>query len=617
MRLIRPLLLLLLLAFSAAALPPGISEIAPGLYRYQDTVNVYAVVRNGKALLIDFGSGGILAHLDVLGIRQVDWILHTHFHRDQNQGDALAIARGIRIAVPAAERKYFEKAEELWQEKKVFHLYDLRNEFFAPRANIRVDRGLEPNTAFEWEGLELQVVASPGHTEGSLSYLLDWNGKKYSFCGDLVASPGKILTIHDMEWPYVGARGIAAQIASLNMMRQLAPDVLLPSHGEPSQDVQGTIPSLIRDIAFIHDQYNWYTYTVRQPFTGVTQMTPHVWHVRTRRGGTAYVIVADSGRAFIWDSHFNDLPDIEEIRKRSGLKQVDFVSISHYHDDHVGGVNEIKRKYGAKFWVMRHLVDVLENPMAYNLPCLWHEPIKVDRILEDGESMVWEGIPLRFVYLPGQTEYAQGLLIEIDGKRILFDGDNISYPVPGRPMLGHYVARNYQRLDGGHIYGAKKFLELQPDFIAPNHFEWVPAVRETLLSYLNNSEQMREAFARILDQPDPMFGLDNNWISVYPYQVEAKPGDSIDVQIRFRNWLYAPATITATWQTPEGWSLDPVKIQLRAFAKSESSARARLRIPASAAPNRRYVITLDVTRDGRHLGEVTEMLVNVDPMKAH
>jgi glyoxylase-like metal-dependent hydrolase (beta-lactamase superfamily II) len=266
---------------------------------------------------------------------------------------------------------------------------------------------------------------------------------------------------------------------------------------------------------------------------------------------------------------------------------------------------------------MRHLVDVLENPAAYNLPCLWHEPIQVDRVLEDGESILWEGIPLRFVYLPGQTEYAQGLLINIDGKRILFDGDNISYSVPGRPVLGHYVARNYQRLDGGHIYGAKKFLELKPDFIAPNHFEWVPATDETLTSYLRNSEQMREAFTRILAQPDPMFGLDNNWVSIYPYQVDARPGETVDVQVRFRNWLYAPAKIVGTWRGPEGWSLEPAKVELHAFAKSEGSARARLRIPASATRNRRTVITLDVTRDGRQLGEVTEMLVNVHPMKAH
>jgi len=606
-----------LFAVASLSLPPGATEVAPGLIRFRDTVNVYAIIRGEKALLIDFGSGAILQHSEALGIRQVDWILHTHFHRDQNQGDHLAAARGIQIAVPAAERKYFETTEELWQHKKVLHLYDLRNEFFAPRINIPVNRGLEPGSKFQWEGLELQVVASPGHTEGSLSYLLDWNGKRFAFCGDLMASPGKIPTFHDLEWPYVGVRGIAAAIASLNMMRQYAPDVMLPSHGEPSHDVQASIPRLIRDLSFIHDEYNWYTYTVRQPFTGVTQMSPHVWHVRTRQGGTAYVIVADSGRAFVWDSHINDVGSIDEICKRAGVKGIDFVSVSHYHDDHVGGVNEIKKKYRAPFWVMRHMVDVLENPIAYNLPCLWHEPIKVDRILEDEETIVWEGVPLRFFYLPGQTEYAQGLLIDIDGKRLFFDGDNIAYPVPGRPMLGHFVARNYQRLDGGHIYGARKFLTTRPDFIAPNHFEWVPATQEILLSYLRNSEEMRDAFVRILDQPDAMFGLDNNWISIYPYQSEVRRGQELDGQVRFRNWLYAPASVRGSFRAPEGWLVEPPVVEVRAPAKSEASAGFKIRIPGNAPTNRRYVITLDVERDGQHLGEVTEMLVNLDPMKAH
>jgi glyoxylase-like metal-dependent hydrolase (beta-lactamase superfamily II) len=601
----------------AATAPAKPREITPGLFVYEDTCNVYAIVKDGRALLIDFGSGGILQHLDAMGVKQADWILHTHFHRDQNQGDHLAIARGIKIAVPAAERKYFEAAEEMWQEKKVLHLYDLRNEFFAPARNIPVDRGLEPRTVFEWQGIPLRVMSSPGHTEGSLSYLLDWNSKKYAFTGDLVASPGRILTMHDLESPYVGARGIAAQISSLNSMRQAAPDVLLPSHGEPTTGVQASIPPLIRDIAVIHDQYNWYNYTVRQPITGITQMSPHVWHVRIAGGGTAYVVVADSGRAFIWDSHVNDVPYIEEIQKKTGFRQVDFVTVSHYHDDHVGGVNEIKRRYGAKFWVMRHMVEILENPIAFNMPCLWHEPIKVDRILSDGESFDWEGMKLRFYYLPGQTEFAQGLLLEVDGKRILFDGDNISYPVPGRPMLGHYVARNYQRLDGGHIYCAKKFLEVKPDFIAPNHFEWVPATSEILQSYLKNSEEMKEVFTRVLDQPNPMFGLDNNWSSAFPYQVEAKPGQEIHLEVRFRNWLYAEAKVRAAWRVPEGWSVDPPVAEVSAFPYSGAKAAARLRIPQDAKPNRRYVLTLDVERDGKHLGEITEMLVNMAPMKAH
>jgi glyoxylase-like metal-dependent hydrolase (beta-lactamase superfamily II) len=592
-------------------------QVAPGVFRYRDTCNVYALVRNQKALLIDFGAGGILEHLDHVGARQVDWILHTHFHRDQCQGDRLARARGTRIAVPAAERKYFESAEQMWQQKKVLHLYDLRNEFFAPAEDLAVDRGLEPGSDFDWEGLKLRVVASPGHTEGSLSYLLDVDGKRLSFCGDLVGSPGKIQTIHDMEWPYVGTRGIAAEIASLNMMRQYAPDQLLPSHGEPTHNVQESIPKLISDLTTIYDEYNWYTYTVRQPFTGVTRITPHVWHVRTQRGGTAYVIVSDSGRAFMWDCNYSDLDDIADIQKRTGFKQIDFIALSHYHDDHLGGVNEIKKRYGAKFWAMRHMVDVLEHPTAYNLPCLWHEPTGVDRILEDREAVTWEGIPLQFFYLPGQTEYTEGLLLQIDGKRILFDGDNIAYPVPGRPMLGHYVARNYQRLDGGHIYCAKKFLELAPDFIAPNHFEWIPATQKILQSYLTNAEQMKEAFGRLLDQPDPMFGLDNNWLSVYPYQMEAAPGDSVKFEVRYRNWLYAESTTSASFRVPAGWTIEPSTVQVHAAPKSQSVASVTLHIPRTVKQNHRYVITLDASRDGRRLGEITETLINISPMKAH
>jgi glyoxylase-like metal-dependent hydrolase (beta-lactamase superfamily II) len=320
--------------------------------------------------------------------------------------------------------------------------------------------------------------------------------------------------MHDLEWPYVGTSGIAAEIASLNMMRQYAPDLLFPSHGEPTSQVQEAIPKLISQLNVIYDEYDWYTYTVRQPFTGTTQMSPHIWHVGTERGGTAYVILSDSGHAFMWDCNYDDVPEIEEIRKKTGFKQIDFIAISHYHDDHVGGVNEIKRRYGAKVWAMRHMVGVLEHPAAYNLPCLW--PIHVDRVLQDEEKIAWEGIPLQFFYLPGQTEFTEGLLLELDGKRLFFDGDNIAYPVPGRPMRGHYVCRNYQRLDGGHIYCARKFLQVKPDFIVPNHFEWVPATEKILKSYLSDAEEMKQAFTEVLDQPDPMFGLDDNWLKLAP-----------------------------------------------------------------------------------------------------
>jgi beta-lactamase superfamily II metal-dependent hydrolase len=110
------------IASRTGAAQPGLSQIVPGVYLYKDTCNVFAVVKDGEAVLIDFGSGEILNQLPSLGVRKVGWILHTHFHRDQTQGDQIARARGIKIAAPAVERKYFDSVETLWNEKKVFDL---------------------------------------------------------------------------------------------------------------------------------------------------------------------------------------------------------------------------------------------------------------------------------------------------------------------------------------------------------------------------------------------------------------------------------------------------------------------------------------------------------------
>ena len=86
------------LVFSALLLAPSapaqaLREVARGVYLFKDTCNVYAIVRDKRAVLIDFGSGGILKELPALGVEKVAWVLQTHFHRDHTQGHAPARAR--------------------------------------------------------------------------------------------------------------------------------------------------------------------------------------------------------------------------------------------------------------------------------------------------------------------------------------------------------------------------------------------------------------------------------------------------------------------------------------------------------------------------------------------
>jgi glyoxylase-like metal-dependent hydrolase (beta-lactamase superfamily II) len=612
-----------------AADPPRLTRIVPGVYLFPDTCNVYAIVKGDEAVLVDFGSGGILAELPAVGVRKVSWILHTHFHRDQAQGDALAKARGIKIAVPAGERKYFEEVETLWNQKRVLRLYDMRNEFFALRENIAVDASLlgrfssgsssPSDSIFKQSGIELQIIKTPGHTQGSVSFLLEAGGRRLLFCGDLVASAGKIPTMYDLEWPYVGTSGIAAEFDSLNNVRDIAPDMILPSHGAPSENILDWTPQLLAEIARIYQEYDWINYTQSRPRPGPRRLTKHIWQMRRAFDwGVGYVIVSDSGHAFLWDVNAGEVAFLKDMQTIAGFKSIDFIVPSHYHDDHVGGINAVKEAYGAKLWAMEHLVDVLQHPTAYNLPCLWPTPMKVDRVLHDGEKILWEGLALQFLYLPGQTEYTEGMLIEDNGKRILFDGDNVARPLPGMPMYGHFVCRNYQRLGGGHVYSARKLLDLKPDFVCPNHFEWSAATRETLDSYLRTSEQIHGIWRRIIDQPDPAMGVDNNWVSFYPYQSEAGAGDKIQYELRFRNGSEQSSNLKAFIRAPASWMVSPSSVEMKSAARSQAAGKLEVRIPpGETRRNRRLVITADVWRDGKHLGEVPEALVNMKPMKAH
>src|SRR5262249_25501208 len=94
-------------------------RLSPNLYWYRDTCNVYLLKRGERGLLVDFGSGGVLEHLAEAGVREVEWVLHTHHHRDQCQGDSLLAARGIPIAVAEREAALFAEADAFWRLKRI------------------------------------------------------------------------------------------------------------------------------------------------------------------------------------------------------------------------------------------------------------------------------------------------------------------------------------------------------------------------------------------------------------------------------------------------------------------------------------------------------------------
>ena len=135
-----------------------LTRLSDHLYRVTDTCNVYIIVEGDSALLIDAGSGVVVEHLDAVGVRQVDWVLHTHHHRDQCSGVPRLREHGARVVVPEYERHLFDQAELFWQTRRTYDNYNDRNTFFAAGENIAVDAVLEDYESFDWHARRDQLT---------------------------------------------------------------------------------------------------------------------------------------------------------------------------------------------------------------------------------------------------------------------------------------------------------------------------------------------------------------------------------------------------------------------------------------------------------------------------
>jgi glyoxylase-like metal-dependent hydrolase (beta-lactamase superfamily II) len=98
---------------------------APGgpVFAFPDSCWVYAICREGDALLIDSGQGAWRDHLSAIGARRVTHVLHTHHHRDQCQADRELAREGAAIWVPEWEQELWTDVESLWSRRDLANSY--------------------------------------------------------------------------------------------------------------------------------------------------------------------------------------------------------------------------------------------------------------------------------------------------------------------------------------------------------------------------------------------------------------------------------------------------------------------------------------------------------------
>src|SRR5687767_10372219 len=219
--------------------------IADSLYLFRDTCNVYVLCLGHEAVLVDFGSGDVLDHLADIGVGRVTDVLMTHHHRDQGQGLARAVQAGIRIWVPHTEQDLFHSVDAHWQAREVYNNYNVRQDRFSLLESVPVAGTLQDYETRPFSAHSMTVIPTPGHTTGSISLLVELNGKRILFSGDLIYGPGKVLNLSATQWTYNGAEGVAAGLASLLDLQDRQIDLLLPSHGDPIDNPSAAIALLV------------------------------------------------------------------------------------------------------------------------------------------------------------------------------------------------------------------------------------------------------------------------------------------------------------------------------------------------------------------------------------
>ena len=608
---------------SAAA--GALVRLSPSLYWYRDTCNVYLLVRGDRGLLIDFGSGGILAHLAEVGVSEIEWVLHTHHHRDQCQGDHLLGVRGVPIAVPEREAALFTETDAFWRLKRIYDNYDVSSIGFTLPRPVPVARALRDYETLAWRGYDIRVLPTPGHTKGSVTFAAEIDGVPTAFCGDLVAEPGHVHTIHDLQWQYGLPDAVGAALHSVTLLAGLPLQRLCPSHGHPTDDATGALRLLEPKLRLLYGLQGemrknrvWpvWPHSVDQPKAHVL---PHLW-ANPHSVANCYALMADDGRALLldygfpsWDHMAADMRFVEhsldELKAVAGLRSVEVVIPSHYHDDHLAGLPWLQQTQGTKAWIFENFAEIVSNPAGYNVPCLLPHPIRVDRALTDGGRVSWDRWTFDVFHMPGHTWWALGLFGEIDGTRVAFTGDNLLQGTVSPLRAAAPVYRNKMLADSIAV-GVRRLMEFEPELILTGHTGALRVDRKMLEDFHGWARQIEGVFRTLVAVPAEVnFALDPNFAILYPYRNPARPGDRLPIELRATNHGTADAIARASLVAPPGWSVSPGEITTTIAAGESGVLRFVVEVPAGAAG--RHVLCAELALGERRFGQIAEGLVDV------
>ena len=111
---------------------------------------------------------------------------------------------------------------------------------------------------------------------------------------------------------------------------------------------------------------------------------------------------------------------------------IEYITITHGHSDHICGVNEHKEEFpNAKVVAYKDEEPMLLSP-DMNQSIAFGQPytVKADILVSDGDELDFGNLTMKFMHTPGHTK--GGMCIYIEKANVLFSGDTLFCQSIGR-----------------------------------------------------------------------------------------------------------------------------------------------------------------------------------------
>ena len=187
------------------------------------------------------------------------------------------------------------------------------------------------------------------------------------------------------------------------------------------------------------------------------------------------LVLIDTGAGWSVDKIINNI-------NRLGLnsKNLKKVILTHCHIDHIGGVPDIKKRFGPKLYIHKLDAPPLETGDQVLTAATWYQttfpPTPVDVKFNLPEEVLTIGEQkIVCLHTPGHTPGSICIYLDKEGKRILF----------GQDLHGPLLSEFGSNLED---YGrsTKKLIDLDSDILCEGHFgiyKTKKDVRNYILSY--------------------------------------------------------------------------------------------------------------------------------------